>query len=100
MHTTLRSRSKTVLIGHDQPFCIIGERINPTGRKAFQQQLRAGDLSQVLIDVEQQIAGGAHELDINMGVPLADEPALIAQAVRMVQDITDLPICIDSISQV
>lgn len=96
MHTTLRSRSKTVLIGHDQPFCIIGERINPTGRKVFQQQLRAGDLSQVLIDVEQQIAGGAHVLDINMGVPLADEPALVAQAVRMVQDITDLPICIDS----
>ena len=75
MQTILRSQTKTVTIGDDQPFCIIGERINPTGRKLFQQQLRDGDLSQVLIDIEEQIAGGAHVLDINMGVPLADEPA-------------------------
>ncbi len=96
MHTTVSSPSKTVTIGPDQPFCIIGERINPTGRKAFQEQLRAGDLSQVLVDVDEQIAGGAHILDVNMGVPLADEPALLAQAVQMVQERTDLPICIDS----
>lgn len=96
MHTTVSSPSKTVTIGPDQPFCIIGERINPTGRKAFQEQLRAGDLSQVLIDVEEQIAGGAHILDVNMGVPLADEPALLAQAIQMVQEKTDLPVCIDS----
>jgi 5-methyltetrahydrofolate--homocysteine methyltransferase len=96
MHTTVSSPSKTVTIGPDQPFCIIGERINPTGRKAFQEQLRAGDLSQVLIDVDEQIAGGAHILDVNMGVPLADEPALLAQAVQMVQERTDLPVCIDS----
>ena len=96
MHTVLRSRTKEVVIGHDQPFCIIGERINPTGRKAFQEQLKAGDLSQVLVDVDEQIAGGTHVLDINMGVPLADEAALLAESIRMVQDKTDLPICIDS----
>ena len=96
MHTTVSSPSKTVVIGDDQPFCIIGERINPTGRKAFQEQLRAGDLSQVLVDVDEQIAGGAHVLDVNMGVPLADEPALLAEAIRMVQGHCDLPICIDS----
>ena len=96
MHTTVSSPSKTVVIGDDQPFCIIGERINPTGRKAFQEQLRAGDLSQVLVDVDEQIAGGAHILDVNMGVPLADEPALLAEAIRLVQEKCDLPICIDS----
>ena len=96
MHTVLRSRTKEGVIGHDQPFCIIGERINPTGRKAFQEQLRAGDLSQVLVDVDEQIAGGAHILDVNMGVPLADEPALLAQAIQLVQERTDLPVCIDS----
>jgi len=96
MLTTVSSPSKTVTIGDDQPFCISGERINPTGRKAFQEQLRAGDLSQVLIDVDEQIAGGAHILDVNMGVPLADEPALMAQAITMIQEKCDLPICIDS----
>jgi 5-methyltetrahydrofolate--homocysteine methyltransferase len=96
MLTTVSSPSKTVTIGDDQPFCIIGERINPTGRKLFQEQLRAGDLSQVLIDVDEQIAGGANILDVNMGVPLADEPALMAQAITMIQEKTDLPICIDS----
>ena len=96
MQTTISSASKTVTIGGDQPFCIIGERINPTGRTAFQEQLRAGDLSQVLVDVDEQIAGGAHVLDVNMGVPLADEPALLAQSIQLVQEKTDLPICIDS----
>ena len=96
MQTTISSASRTVTIGGDQPFCIIGERINPTGRTAFQEQLRAGDLSQVLIDVDEQIAGGAHVLDVNMGVPLADEPALLAQSIQLVQEKTDLPICIDS----
>jgi len=96
VQTTISSASKTVTIGGDQPFCIIGERINPTGRTAFQEQLRAGDLSQVLVDVDEQIAGGAHVLDVNMGVPLADEPALLAQSIQLVQEKTDLPICIDS----
>ena len=96
MHTVLRSASKTVTIGHDQPFCIIGERINPTGRKQFQLQLRADDLSRLAIDVEQQVIGGANVLDVNMGVPLTDEPALLGRAIKMIQTLTDLPICIDS----
>jgi 5-methyltetrahydrofolate--homocysteine methyltransferase len=96
MHTTLRSPSKTVVIGHDQPFCIVGERINPTGRKKFAEALRAGDLSPVLIDVERQVAAGAHVLDVNAGIPLTDEPELLAAVIRLVQEHTDLPICIDS----
>lgn len=96
MHTVLKSATKTVTIGHDQPFCIIGERINPTGRKQFQMQLRANDLSRLAIDVEQQINGGADVLDVNMGVPLTDEPALLGRAITMIQSLTDLPICIDS----
>jgi 5-methyltetrahydrofolate--homocysteine methyltransferase len=96
MHTVLRSPSRTVVIGPDQPFCIIGERINPTGRKAFAEQLRSGDLSQVVADVEEQVAGGAHVLDVNMGVPLTDEAELLAAAVRLAQEHTDLPLCIDS----
>ena len=96
MHTVLKSASKTVTMGHDLPFVIIGERINPTGRKKFQEQLRAGDLSMITTDVEQQVAGGADVLDVNMGVPLTDEPALLSSAIKMVQSLTDLPICIDS----
>jgi len=96
MHTSLQSASKTVTIGHDQPFVIIGERINPTGRKKFQELLRAGDLSTIAIDVEAQIKGGADMLDVNMGVPLTDEPALLAKAIKMIQGISDIPICIDS----
>jgi 5-methyltetrahydrofolate--homocysteine methyltransferase len=96
MHTLLSSPSRDVVIGHDQPFCIIGERINPTGRKIFQEQLRAGDLSRISIDVAQQIAGGAMVLDVNMGVPLADEVELMIQAVKLIQSLCDLPLCIDS----
>jgi 5-methyltetrahydrofolate--homocysteine methyltransferase len=96
MHTVLSSASKEVVIGHDQPFCIIGERINPTGRKAFGQALRDRDLSQVVLDVEEQVAMGAHVLDVNMGVPLTDEADLLARAIRVVQEHSDLPICIDS----
>lgn len=96
MHTVVQSASKTVTIGHDQPFVIIGERINPTGRKKFQELLRAGDLSTIAVDVESQVKGGADMLDVNMGVPLTDEPALLSKAIKMIQGITDLPICIDS----
>src|SRR5580693_9606314 len=96
MHTTLSSATKTVTIGPDQPFAIIGERINPTGRKVFQQQLRNGDLSRIAIDVEQQVAGGAMLLDVNMGAPLADEAALMVKAVTLIQQLTDLPLVIDS----
>lgn len=96
MHTVLRSRSREVVIGPDQPFCIIGERINPTGRKAFAEALRAGDLSEVVADVEDQVAMGAHVLDVNMGVPLTDEAELLSAAIALVQEHTELPICIDS----
>jgi 5-methyltetrahydrofolate--homocysteine methyltransferase len=96
METVLRSATRELRIGPEQPFCIIGERINPTGRKIFQDQLRQGDLSRVETDVAQQVAGGAMVLDINMGAPLADEAALMDRAVRLVQDLCDLPLCIDS----
>jgi 5-methyltetrahydrofolate--homocysteine methyltransferase len=96
MHTIVSSPTKTVTIGSDQPFCIIGERINPTGRKVFQEQLRAGDLSALEKDVADQVAGGAMMLDVNMGAPLVDEAAVLADAVRMIQGLTDLPLCIDS----
>ncbi len=95
-HTVLRSASREVVIGGDQPFCIIGERINPTGRSIFQEQLRADDLSRIEIDVAQQVEGGAMVLDVNMGVPLADEADLLERAVKLIQNLTDLPLCIDS----
>jgi len=94
--TVLSSAAKQAVIGPGQPFCIIGERINPTGRKAFQEELRAGDLSRVETDVAQQIAGGAMVLDVNMCAPLADEAELMSRAVRLIQGLTDLPLVIDS----
>ena len=94
--TRIRSASKEVVIGGMHRFCIIGERINPTGRRIFQQQLRDGDLSAIERDVKAQVEGGADVLDVNMGVPLTDEADLLARAVRMIQGLTDLPICIDS----
>src|SRR6476620_931506 len=96
MHTVLRSATREVVIGDDQPFCLMGERINPTGRKIFAEALRRGDLSRIAIDVEQQVAGGADVLDVNMGVPLVDEAELLAKAITMIQELTDLPLCIDS----
>ena len=96
MDTVLHSRSKTFVIGPEQPFCVIGERINPTGRKAFQAELQAGDLSRIEVDVAEQIAGGADMLDVNVGDPLADEVGLMGQAIPLVQGLTDVPLCIDS----
>jgi 5-methyltetrahydrofolate--homocysteine methyltransferase len=96
METVLRSASREVIIGPSQPFCVIGERINPTGRRLFQEQLRRGDLSRVEIDVAQQVAGGAMVLDVNMGAPLADEADLMVKAVTLIQSLTDLPLCLDS----
>jgi len=96
MRTVVRSATREVVIGGDQPFCLIGERLNPTGRKLFAEQLRKGDLTQIAIDVEQQIAGGATMLDVNMGIPLVDEAELLAKAVTLVQELTDLPLVIDS----
>jgi 5-methyltetrahydrofolate--homocysteine methyltransferase len=96
VETVVQSPSRTVVIGPDKPFCVIGERINPTGRKVFQAQLQQGDLSQLETDVAQQVAGGADMLDVNVGDPLADEIELMRNAVPMVQGLTDLPLCIDS----
>jgi 5-methyltetrahydrofolate--homocysteine methyltransferase len=96
METTLRSATAEVVLGHDRRFCLIGERINPTGRRIFQEQLRAGDMSAIERDVAAQVEGGADVLDVNMGVPLTDEPDLLAKAIRLVQSLTDKPICIDS----
>jgi 5-methyltetrahydrofolate--homocysteine methyltransferase len=96
METIVRSPSRTVLIGPEHPFCVIGERINPTGRKAFQAQLQQGDLSQIGQDVAEQVAGGADMLDVNVGDPLADEVGLMSEAVSLAQTLTELPLCIDS----
>jgi 5-methyltetrahydrofolate--homocysteine methyltransferase len=96
MDTVIRSRSRTVTIGAGQPFCIIGERINPTGRKTFAEELRAGDLSTVEVDALAQVAAGADLLDVNAGIPLVDESELLAQMLRKVQETVDAPICIDS----
>jgi len=96
METVLRSRGATVVIGPEQPFCIIGERINPTGRKVFAEALRNGDLSTVVADTEAQVAAGANVLDVNAGIPLVDEAELLAGMLRTVQDTADVPICIDS----
>lgn len=94
--TVLRSATEEVVIGHQRRFCVIGERINPTGRRIFQEQLRAGDMSAIERDVKAQVEGGADVLDVNMGVPLTDEPDLLAKAIRLVQSLTSLPVCIDS----
>ena len=96
LETVLRGTGTEVVLGHDRRFCLIGERINPTGRRIFQEQLRAGDLTAIERDVKAQIEGGADVLDVNMGVPLTDEAQLLAAAVKLVQSLTDLPLCIDS----
>ena len=96
METVLSSASKELRIGGDNPFCIVGERINPTGRKIFQEQLRRGDLSRIEVDVADQVAGGAMMLDVNMGAPLADEAGLMVAAVKLIQGRCDLPLCLDS----
>jgi 5-methyltetrahydrofolate--homocysteine methyltransferase len=96
MDTVLRSRSKTVTIGSEQPFCIIGERINPTGRKSFAEQLRGGELSTVSSDALTQVQAGADMLDVNAGIPLVDEPELLKSMLGVVQEAVEVPICIDS----
>jgi 5-methyltetrahydrofolate--homocysteine methyltransferase len=96
MDTVLQSRSRTVTIGPEQPFCIIGERINPTGRKRFAEELRGGDLSTVVVDTEAQAEAGADVLDVNAGIPLVDEAELLQQMLTTIQANTDLPLCIDS----
>jgi 5-methyltetrahydrofolate--homocysteine methyltransferase len=98
METVLRSRSAEVVIGPEQPFCIMGERINPIGRRLFSEQLRRGDLSRLRADVKEQVAGGAMVLDINMDVPHVDQADLMVRVVRTVQELCDLPLCLDSSS--
>ena len=94
--TVISSATKEVVIGFDRPFVMIGERINPTGRKLLAQEMKDGDFSRVEADAIEQVAAGAHMLDVNAGIPLADEPALLARAIQLVQSITDVPLSIDS----
>jgi 5-methyltetrahydrofolate--homocysteine methyltransferase len=96
MDTELRSRSKSVTIGPEHPFCVIGERINPTGRKRFAEELRGGELSTVAHDALAQVQAGADMLDVNAGIPLVDESQLLTAMLRKVQETVDVPICIDS----
>jgi 5-methyltetrahydrofolate--homocysteine methyltransferase len=96
METIITSPTRTVRIGPDHPFVIIGERINPTGRKRLAAEMAAGDYSRVRKDALAQVEAGAHMLDVNAGIPLADEPAILAEAIRLVQSVTEVPLCIDS----
>lgn len=94
--TVVSSANKEVIIGFERPFVVIGERINPTGRKVLAEEMKAGDFSRVERDALAQVEAGAHMLDVNAGIPLADEPALLAQAIQLVQSITNVPLSIDS----
>ncbi len=94
--TIISSATREVVIGFDRPFVMIGERINPTGRKILAAEMGSGDFTRVEADARAQVAAGAHMLDVNAGIPLADEPAILAKAVQLVQSITDVPLSIDS----
>ena len=94
--TVVSSARKEWVIGFERPFTVIGERINPTGRKLLAQEMAAGDYSRVKADALAQVQAGAHMLDVNAGIPLADEPAILAQTVQLVQSLVDVPLCIDS----
>src|SRR6202012_2840768 len=94
--TIISPATREVIIGFERPFVMIGERINPTGRKILAAEMAAGDFSRVESDTRAQILAGASMLDVNAGIPLADEPAILAKAVQLVQSITDVPLSIDS----
>ena len=94
--TVISSATREVVIGFERPFVIIGERINPTGRKIMAEEMLNGDFTRVERDALAQVEAGAHMLDVNAGIPLADEPALLARAIQLVQSLTDLPLSIDS----
>ena len=94
--TLISSDKKEIIIGFDQPFCIIGERINPTGRKLMASEMKSGDYSRVISDAQAQVNAGAHMLDVNAGIPLADEPAMLAKSIQLIQNEVDVPISIDS----
>jgi len=94
--TVISSATKEVVIGFDRPFVVIGERINPTGRKLLAAEMAAGDMSRVRADAIAQVEAGATMLDVNAGIPLADEPKILADAIQLVQSLTDVPLSIDS----
>ena len=94
--TVLSSASAEVRIGFERPFCVIGERINPTGRAKLSEAMAAGDFSMVAAEAVAQVAAGAHMLDVNAGIPLADEPKILADCVQLVQGVVEVPLCIDS----
>ena len=94
--TVLSSATKEVIIGFDQPFVMIGERINPTGRKLLAAEMKEGNYDRVIADALAQVEAGAQMLDVNAGIPLADEPRILAEVVQLVQSVTDVPLCIDS----
>lgn len=94
--TVISSATKTVVIGFERPFTVIGERINPTGRKKLAEEMAAGDYSRVESDTIAQVEAGAHMLDVNAGVPLADEPQMLYDSIKLVQSLTDIPLSIDS----
>lgn len=96
MMTIISSRTQTVHIGTGHPFVIIGERINPTGRKSLAREMAAGNYERVESDAVAQVEAGAQMLDVNAGIPLADEPAILAEAIQRVQAVTDVPLSIDS----
>ena len=96
METAVTSHGRTVRIGPQHPFVIIGERINPTGRKSLAAEMAAGNFERVRADALAQVAAGAQMLDVNAGIPLADEPAILAETIRVVQSVTDVPLSIDS----
>ena len=96
METVLQSRNRTVVIGPDRPFVIIGERINPSGRKKLAAEMMEGKFERVVADAVAQVEAGAHMLDVNAGIPLADEPALLSRVVREVQAVVDVPLSMDS----
>jgi len=94
--TVISSAKREMIIGFDHPFVMIGERINPTGRKILAAEMAAGDFTRVEADARAQVEAGAQMLDVNAGIPLADEPAILARAIQLVQSITDVPLSIDS----
>ena len=96
METVLRSRSGEVIISIDRPFVVIGERINPTGRKVLLAEMKQGVMDRVKADAVAQVAAGAQMLDVNAGIPQLDEAALLVAAIKAVAEVTDVPICIDS----
>jgi 5-methyltetrahydrofolate--homocysteine methyltransferase len=94
--TSVSSHKKEIEIGFEKPFCIIGERINPTGRKLLAAEMAEGDYSRVLSDALAQVEAGATMLDVNAGIPMADEPKILAECIQLIQANVDLPLAIDS----